>query len=51
MAIDDLHEWGLKKIKREENFAQRALTSSLEDIMNKTQEEVKPEEEKQAEVE
>ena len=34
-AINDLHDWGVSKIKRETNFSQRAI-ASVEEIINKT---------------
>ncbi len=35
-ALNDIHDWGVKKIKGEKQFAQRAI-ASIEDIINKTQ--------------
>ena len=35
-ALSDIHDWGVKKIKGEKQFAQRAI-ASIEDIINKTE--------------
>ena len=35
-SIDDLHDWGVAKIKGEKNFSQSALTN-INDIMNATE--------------
>ena len=34
-SFDDLHDWGVSKIKGEKNFSQSALTN-LDTIMNQT---------------
>ena len=34
-SLDDLHDWGVGKIKGEKNFSQSALTN-LDHIMNQT---------------
>lgn len=36
-SFDDLHDWGVSKIKGEKNFSQSALTN-LDTIMNQTEE-------------
>jgi len=36
-SFDDLHDWGVSKIKGEKNFSQSALTN-LDTIMNQTAE-------------
>jgi hypothetical protein len=36
-SLDDLHDWGVGKIKGEKNFSQSALTN-LDHIMNQTAE-------------
>ena len=34
-TIDDIHDWGVQKIKNEVKFSEKAITN-LEDILNQT---------------
>lgn len=34
-TVNDLHDWGVEKIKNEKNFSQRAITN-LDVILNET---------------
>lgn len=36
-AVNDIHDWGVEKIKNEKNFSQRAITN-LDVILNETAE-------------